>query len=353
MQTKLSILALSLAMGTGFAQAEVTISGDLTAGVKLDDRGSDDKDGIYIDGTVGIYGKNQIESINSNLIWAASAGVNSSKGGSEINDWLTVKDAYVGLAGEYGTGRIGRMQMPSYEAQDTLFTDTGLTWLAGDYGLGQGVRVNNMIRYDSPTMAGFNIGAAYAFKDYDHEGSGSGTTYDIAAKYKLAGLQLDATYQKRNSVNVDNDDMYGSPVTTGNFDGETYYAGARYEFQNGFGVTGGYKNNTYSPELGDEREQGEWLAQVSYKQDKHAVYVSYANLDDVKLNGDTLGDSGAQALAVRYNYSLNKNNIAFVEGRYVKNEENSSIGAGDNAFEYSGKAGEDTSRVMVGMKTFF
>jgi predicted porin len=348
MKLKATFLAITIALGATVAHAEVTISGDITGGLKLDDRGADNKDGAYIDGTVGISGKHKIDGINSDVLWAASVGLNNSAGSSEFSDWVSMKDAYVGLSGAYGTGRVGRMLTPSYDAQDALFTDTGLSWLAGDYGLGQGTRINNIARYDSPVMAGFSVGAAYGFKDYSDDGTGSGKTYDLAAKYKLAGLQVDGTYQKRKGVT---DDVAGEAIAP-TFDTETYYAGARYEFQNGFGLTAGYKHNSYNPGAA-EKEQGQWLAQASYKHNDHAVFVSYANLDDVKLNGSKLSDSGAQAYVARYNYSVNKNNIAFIEGRYVQNEASSKIGAGDNAYDYIGTPGQDTSRVMVGMKSFF
>ncbi|WP_348943913.1 porin [Chitinibacter sp. FCG-7] len=346
---KSSLLVLSLSLAAGFAQAEMTISGDLTGAVKLDDRGSDDKDGVYIDGTIALDGKTNIGTIPGSVVWRVSGGINNSDGGSKFNDWVSLKDAYLGLQGDYGTARLGRMQTPSYEAQDLLFTDTGLSWLAGDYGVGQGSRINNIVRYDSPTMAGFKAGAAFGFKDYSDDGNGSGKTYDVAAQYKLAGLQLDGTYQKRRGV-TDDIEIAGTTATN-TFNSETYYTGARYEFQNGFGLTAGYKHHVFNP--GAEVKQGQWLAQASYKQNQHAVYLSYANLDDVSVNGSKRSDSGAQAYAARYNYSLNQNNIAFIEGRYVQNDTNSAIGAGDHAFDYSGKAGQDTSRVMVGMKTVF
>ncbi|WP_273429753.1 porin [Chitinibacter tainanensis] len=350
MKIKTTALVISLALAAGFAQADVTISGDMTGGVKLDDRGSDNKDGVYLDGTLSFDGTHKIDAIPSSIIWRLSAGVNNSSGGSKLDDWVSVKDAYVGLQGDFGTARMGRLMTPSYDAQDALFTDTGLSWLAGDYGLGQATRINNIVRYDTPELKGFSAGAAFGFKDYNDDGNGSGKTYDVAAKYKLAGLQLDGTYQKRDGVT---DDLtVGSATATQTFDTETYYAGARYELQNGLGFTAGYKHNMFDP--GNAKmEQGQWLAQASYKQDKHAVYLSYAKLDDVSLNGAKQGDSGAQAYVARYNYSLNKNNLAFVEGRYVENEANSAIGAADNAFDYSGKAGQNTSRVMVGLKSFF
>jgi predicted porin len=349
MQLKSSILVLSLALAAGFAQADVTISGDLTGGVKLDDRGADDQDGVYIDGTLGIDGKHQLDAVPGNVIWRMSVGVNNSAGGGNIDDWVSMKDAYVGLQGDYGTARMGRLLTPSYDAQDALFTDTGLGWIAGDYGIGQATRINNIVRYDSPSMAGFTVGAAYGFKDYNDNGNGEGKTYDMAAKYKLAGLQLDGTYQKRDGV-TDDISLAGTSASQ-TFDTETYYAGARYEFQNGFGLTAAYKHNSYNP--GIEQEQGQWLAQASYKHNQHAVYLSYANLDDMKVGGATVGDSGAQAYVARYNYALNQNNIAFVEGRYVENEANSSVGSGDNAFDYTGTPGQNTSRVMVGMKSYF
>ncbi|WP_028454819.1 porin [Chitinilyticum litopenaei] len=349
MKLQAAYLALATAFASGAALAEVTISGDVTGAIKVDDRGHENKDGVYLDGTVGIAGKHELGASGSQLIWAGSVGLNNSSGSNDIEDWLDIKDAYLGVQGNYGTLRAGRMMMPSYDAQDQLYTDTGLAWLAGDYGLGQGTRVNNMLRYDSPVMAGFQASAAYAFKDFDDEGKGSGKTYDLAARYRIGGLQLDGSYQQRDGVTDDIE--VGGVSSSQTFDSKTYYAGARYTFQNGFGLTGGYKHHEYNP--GSQYEQGEWLAQASYRRDKHGVYLSYAHLDDVKLAGASQNDSGAQAYAARYNYHFDDHTLAFVEGRYVKNESNSALGASDNAFDYRGPAGKDASRVMVGLKTYF
>ncbi|QLG89534.1 porin [Chitinibacter bivalviorum] len=350
MKLKATFIAFTAAFVAMGAQADVMISGDVTGALKYDDIGSENANGVYLDGTIGLSGSHKVDSINGDLIWNAALGINTTNGTGSVDDWLTAKDLYVGARGNYGMLRLGRTMTPSYEAQDNLFTDTGLSWLAGDYGVGQGARVNNIVRYDSPVMAGFKVGAAYAFKNYSDDGAGDGTTYDVAAQYKWSGLQVDATYQQRNGV-TEEVDTYGYVTNDSTFDSKTYYAGLRYEFQNGFGLTGGYKSNEYNP--GTELKQDQWLAQASYKKDKHAVYLSYANLSNIEQNGVKQADSGAQAVAVRYNYSLDKNQIAFVEGRYVKNEANSAIGAGDNAMEYSGTPGQDTARLMTGVKVTF
>lgn len=75
------------------------------------------------------------------------------------NSGLGTFDTFVGLKGNWGKIRAGRMKSAMYEIIDWPYTNPGLgrvfDW-GGDVKFYDSNRMSNMIRYDSPTLWGFN-----------------------------------------------------------------------------------------------------------------------------------------------------------------------------------------------------
>ncbi|GGP20805.1 porin [Silvimonas iriomotensis] len=352
MKIKYATLAVALALGTGAAMADVTIDGSITGGVDYMKAGNTKSGGVSYDAIIGVSGSDKLDA-GGKVIWRVEQEIqnqpgNRTQGGTA--NWGN-RQAYIGLTGDYGTFRAGNMLSPTYDALDRLYGDTGAEWFARDYGFAQSNYAKNVLRYDMPSLYGFNASAAYFLEDQSRQGSKG---YDLTANYKWQGLGIDGTYQHRN--NVTSEDVSGQPVFADGIDSKNWYAGANYKFDNGFGLKGGFKRAEAS-NAGDDVKQDMWIAQGSYEQGKHGVYLSYINLRDAKLNGASQNDSGAQAVDARYNYSLSKHSLAYVDARYVKNGDNASYSAADDVMYYgndtTAAAGENSYRVMTGLKTWF
>ena len=111
----------------------------------------------------------------------------------------------VGLAGNFGEVRLGRMLTSSYLAVSRYdaFGDTGigasLAWNGTETGYAP--RTENAISYTSPNFSGFKIGAEYGFgekqKARDSRYFGMGATYDNGP------LSLGLGYDRLNSNTMD------------------------------------------------------------------------------------------------------------------------------------------------------
>ena len=373
MKTKYMAVAIALALGAGAAFADVQIDGNVTGGVQFLKAGDTNAGGIYYDAVIGVAGNDKLD-YGGKLIWRVEQEVlNTQSGrtkGSSGNGWGN-RQAYIGLTGDYGTFRSGNTTTPLYDTLDNIYANTGAEWLARDYGFGQSDYAKSTVRYDTPDLYGFNASAAYLFEDQGKRGNKG---YDAAATYKWQGLGLQAAYQKRDNISNNNviSDGTGSMPAAANTaafwsdaaangpDSKNWYAGANYKFDSGFGIGGGFKRQQLT-NAGEEIRQDMWLAQGSYQYGKHGFYLTYFNLGNLKgqsatTAGGEVGDSGSQAVDARYNYNLSKHSIAFVDARYVKNDDNASVSADDDAF-YTGTSGnglgQNSYRVMGGLKTWF
>ena len=373
MKIKYMTVAMALALGTGAAFADVTIDGNITGGVQFLKAGDTNTGGVYYDATIGVAGSDKLDA-GGKVIWRVEQEIlNTTSGrtkGVSGNGWGN-RQAYIGLTGDYGTFRSGNITTPLYDTLDGIYADTGAEWLARDYGFGQSDYARSTVRYDTPDLYGFNASGAYMFEDQGKRGNKG---YDVAANYKWQGLGFQAAYQKRNNISnneVLSDGLGSTPAAANGTalwanaaavgpDSKNWYAGANYKFDDGFGIGAGFKRQQLTNGA-EEIKQDMWLAQGSYQYGKHGVYLTYFNLGNVKgqgvnMTGGEIGDSGSKAVDARYNYSLSKHSIAFVDARYVKNDDNASVSADDDAF-YTGTSGtgvgKNSYRVMGGLKTWF
>lgn len=247
------------------------------------------------------------------------------------------RQAYVGLASDYGTIAGGRIYTPYYTLTSTLDPFEGGT--VGQYtnvkqdlalGLFDPVRVNNTIAYISPSWNGFGLVAAYsnnalADDSADKDGQNN-TVYTVAANYTLDNAMVGLTYHHigLGSTNRSIDTTTGRKTGLNDIDNVTL--GGFYDFQtvkvsafwswdklklSGITRIGGKSSvdmNTFM--LG---------ATVPFGQ--HAVKASFNySKNDSKQYGD------AWQLAVGYDYSLSKRTNFYAVYSYIDNDKESANG---------------------------
>lgn len=210
--------------------------------------------------------------------------------------------ANVGLAGDFGKVRLGRLNELSTETLRKLdpFNQYGVAGafeitLPGNDGSG---RLNNAVRYDSPVMNGLQFGISYSFYDANVLGATDDDGYAISATYKNDDLYLVANYN--HMTNLDDTDNWNIGASY-DIDGVTI--SALYEDAN-VNLLGGM-NETH------------WMLGVSWKVGNGVVKASYN--DGEASSPMVTADSNQWAIGYQHNLSKRTSlyiDIAVVDSSY-------------------------------------
>ena len=141
------------------------------------------------------------------LIWKAETGYDFADGGQ----WGPARNAYIGLAGDWGTFLYGRHDTPYkmayYSAGVEMMADTIIDFGDSGYLDISRVRASNAIAYVSPNMNGLTVAAAIVPGEGTNFGSATGLAdaYSISAMYSNNGLKLAVAYEDLTGDNSDDD----------------------------------------------------------------------------------------------------------------------------------------------------
>ena len=212
MKKSLIALAVLAASGAAMAQSSVTLYGVLDTGLTYS-KGAESVYGLTnVGGNVNSrLGFRGVEDLGNGLkaTFNLEAGMGVDDGNNymdkDSNGMAFRRTSTVGLAGNFGEVRLGRMLTSSYLAVSRYdaFGDTGigasLAWNIPQTGYAP--RTENAISYTSPNFSGFKIGAEYGFgekqKARDSRYFGMGATYDNGP------LSLGLGYDRLNSNTMD------------------------------------------------------------------------------------------------------------------------------------------------------
>ena len=210
MKKSLIALAVLAASGAAMAQSSVTLYGVLDTGLTYS-KGEESVYGMtHVGGNVNSrLGFRGVEDLGNGLkaTFNLESGFSADDGTNYMGqDGLAfTRTSTVGLAGNFGEVRLGRMLTSSYLAVSRYdaFGDTGigasLAWNSTETGYA--ARTQNAISYSSPNFSGFKIGAEYGFgekqKARDSRYFGMGATYDNGP------LSLGLGYDRLNSNTMD------------------------------------------------------------------------------------------------------------------------------------------------------
>ena len=215
---KKSLLALSILgafAGVAQAQTNVTMYGIADVGVSREEASSANgtkqkitrlDSGIGSGSRLGFMGT---EDLGSGLkaLFTLETGLNIDTGGfgqpQKINGvpnggTAFGRQAFVGLGGNFGTVKLGRQQTFIYYAQAAIdpfgiaSAGDSTKFFAGPF------RVNNTIKYESPSISGFTGGYSHSFGE-DVNGASNGADNAFSAQYANGPLFLSAIYDQQNS----------------------------------------------------------------------------------------------------------------------------------------------------------
>lgn len=217
--------------------------------------------------------------------------INLNDGSTTGNDFEGA--ANVGLAGDFGTVRLGHMDELATEGlwyldpfgqvgQAAMFYSAHSGW--GTSGSG---RLQNSIRYDSPSMSGLTLGASYTLGE-DDDG------YGISAFYTNGDLFAVASYNLAADTN----------------DGDNWNIGAKYTMDAltlsaAYEATDADDSYTFSTD--------DWMLGVSYKVGAGVIKASY---NQSKMDHLTDGKMKDKQFALGYEHNLSKRTSVYANIAY-------------------------------------
>ena len=336
MKKSLIALAVLAASGAAMAQSSVTLYGVLDTGVS------------YFKGDDSVYGLTKTGgNVNSRLGFRGVEDLGNGlkatfnlEGGFNVDDgtgYLGKDDetgfqfrrtSTVGLAGNFGEVRFGRMLTSSYNAVSRYdaFGDTG-AGASRAWSHKYPNRAENAISYTSPSFNGFKFGGEYGFGE--QQKAREGRYLGLGATYDNGPLSLGLGFDRLNNVEFDDG---GTPPVTWQSDLTTWQLGGAYNFgvaklmafykqtkakeivtgesdkfkTFGLGVTApvgaagevkvAYNNYRLSPNAGKTQKADQLsLGYVHNLSKRTALYGTYAYLKNNKKNGIGLELNGAMA----------------------------------------------------------
>ncbi len=188
---------------------------------------------------------------------------------------LGARDTFLGLQGDWGKVRFGRMLTPLYEIVDWPYSNPGLgrvfDW-GGDVKAHYD-RKGDIARYDSPTLGGLTFNVSVGRGDKGTNGSnhvGAAVHYNFSDVLTVhGGFESNSKYD-------------GSDI-----DSNAYVVGFELPLPAGFGLAGAYKYSEGESKgtAGEEAEQGQYSIIGQYWSGPWGFKLGYAFNDDSEIDG--------------------------------------------------------------------
>lgn len=312
----LALAVLSTFAGIASAQTSLSVYGLVDAGI-VSERGG--PAGSVTKLTSGVQSGTRLgfrgtEDLGGGLAakFVLETGIAADTGGFNQGGTAFGRQAYVGLASNWGAVTLGRQYTPHYLA--LVDVDPFGAGLAGDATnlMSTTLRMNNTIKYTSPTYGGVIAELAYGFGEVPGDNSAS-RQIGAAIGYTNGPLLVKLAHHR--AENPTATDRSRNTLLVGKWDFRVATASL------GFGTTEG---------LGtiDSRE---WIIGASAPLGPNTFLVSYIRNDD--RSGTTNNDADQWALG--YTYAISKRTNFYASFARIKN---------DNAADFTvGNASEDGS----------
>lgn len=319
------LIALAVAALPMAAMADVTLYGNIEASIEngksLAYSGGAKKSTTRIDDTGSLIGFKGSENLGNGLkaIWQVEQGLNidgttgAGSGNGYNNTWAT-RDSFVGLTGNFGTVRLGKLS--TYLNSDMEKFDA---WIYGAGVNGATVttantldgRLNNAIRYDSPNLNGFKFTAAYGFDEARATINGNRSNkavWNLGAGYENAGYFVDAGYVRFQDADV-------SATKDGNY----WRLEGGYNANNLLVALAYGQSKLYDGAAVDAKKTKEAALTVGYTMGALTPKFTYAHVWDTKTSG-VKADDGINQYVIGVDYALSKRTTAYTSFGYVKHD---------------------------------
>jgi len=214
MKKNMVALAVTAAFALpAFAQSSITLYGVIDEGINYTSNAGDKSayqlESGYAQGSR--WGLKGSEDLGSGLkaIFDLENGFDVNSGGLQEGARIFGRQAFVGLtAANYGTLTLGRQydSVVDYLAPTTANGNWGGYLLSHPYdndNTDNSFRVNNTVKYMSPSFAGLQFGGTYSFSN--ETGFANNRTYSLGGQYTNGGLLVGAAYLDANNPGLTTD----------------------------------------------------------------------------------------------------------------------------------------------------
>ncbi|MCZ2414222.1 MAG: porin [Burkholderiales bacterium] len=357
---KKSLLAVAVAAAlpaAAFAQANVTLSGNVKLGV-ANTRISDG--GVTGSGTSIDDGSSRFIISGSDDLGGGMKGIfmiDSRFRPDESGGALASGNAFVGVAGGFGSVRLGRL-----DTYYNLGTDefggravalqhsniSILSWvggLAGGPAIANASRSANVIRYDMPAMGGLSGGVTYSFNFQGNDGAiddpAKGEAWSLDLAWKSGPIAVGGAYWDADYEGLPTNDGQQAWRLYGSYDFGMFKVGLTWDDSKQKGAT--------------DFKRGAWSLPVTAKLGPGTVLFTYTQARDVKA-ASTISDTGAKMFAVGYDYPLSKRTSLGVSYAQLKNDANANYALftmGALGGHPAPTAGQDMGQWYIGLRHAF
>lgn len=206
---------------------------------------------------------------------------------------LGFRDTFVGLKGDWGQVRFGRVLTPLYEIVDWPFSNPGLGSVFDWGGLTAHYdRQSNQIRYDSPSLGGLMLAASVGTNAIPQ---GSGPTnndslfFGASAKYAISKVNLMAGIESgKDFKGVEGADNF------------SYILGAEVALPGGFGLAAAWKGEYLdNADSTLDAEQNSFSVIAQYWSGPLGVKLGYAANLNQDINGHEADDTDSNTVSVQ------------------------------------------------------
>lgn len=316
---KKSLIALSVlaaSAGGAFAQTSVSIYGVVDAGLSYTDNGAATNSKTWALGS-GQQSGNRLGFKGSEDLGGGLLAIFTLENGFNVDDGtqgqgrLFGRQAFVGLAGGFGSVKLGRQYNPIRVSAEAI--DPFALGLAGDlkrvFNV-HGERADNTLNYTTPNLSGFSGQIAYSFGEIAGSTS-AGRQLGLSGSYASGPAYLTLAYHHRdNSTDAVTDK--GSVKST--------LLGGTYNF-NVAKLHGGFAWNKGDNGVATSVDSRDWMLGVSAPLGAGAILASYIRHQDKLID-----DADASQWALGYTYNLSKRTNLYTSYAKISNDANSKIG---------------------------
>ena len=301
------LIAVALAALPVAAMADVTIYGTLSGGLEHDTYSAGAPSQNKVEDYTSLIGFKGSEDLGNGLktVWQVESRFNLDGTGTST---LATRQTFVGLdGGNLGLIRMGHLNTVENDQYSVDQWSDG-TGVNGLQLFDSGSRLNNAIRYDSASFAGFSGAIGYGFGEDATTGVSSSDvlTYGVNYNTPLDGLALH--YAGNYDTNPTAQGSQGRKANTNLFEadysqGNLFLSGA-YKWATGYDFGNAVAKDDAAAWVGLKTHQIALSAAYSFGAIKPKI--SYAKGWNGSFNGSTIQDSGYTQYVVGVDYALSK-----------------------------------------------
>jgi predicted porin len=337
MRNILIAAACMSAFGAVQAQSGVTVYGVVDQYLDFSRNGDNSAARIQSGGLSGSrLGFKGEEALGGGLkaLFTVEAGFDADTGASGQGGILFGRQSYVGLGGNFGQLTVGRQYSMYSETMANYGLGSGQAWGNANNYFNEGsiLRVNNSIKYQSPSMSGLVLKAMYALGENAAPGQRSvGNLGSLSGQYDGGGFSLGLSYSTRQSA-VDNREAWAA-------------LGTYYDFGP---IKTGLLVTDVRDDIGVNRNR-------MYELSAEIPLPSSSLLLDVgRFRNRAFDQADATSYSVRYDYFLSKRTTLYTGAALIRNGRNAmfTIG-GATGSGLAGPAGGSARSLIAGLRHIF